>query len=232
MRPHLEDPVAGVLDPGVFVSDHDPMDPVLIRPADSSDVDRMAEIVNAEPGDEPIALMGDVELARQYGIGLFKLDPIPNDLRVSVVAQDGDAVIGVLQYEFGDKGKPHSRADVLKMLVKLLGPFGLVRRLKAVQSRAKVDIPVPPGSFHLANLHVAPGYQDRGIGGQLLAWAEQEAVELGAPRITLITTTDHPRIPWYERSGFKITRTATDPTYERYTEIKGRVLMEKELPAA
>ena len=189
----------------------------------------MAEIVNAEPGKEPIALMGDVELARRYGIGLFKLDPIPNDLRVSVVAQEGDTVIGVLQYEFGDKGKPHSRADVLRMLVKLLGPFGLLRRIKAVQSRAKVDIPAPPGSFRIANLHAAPGYQNRGIGGQLLAWAEHEAIELGAPLMALITTTDNPNIPWYERSGFKITRTATDPTYERYTHIEGRVLLEKDL---
>ena len=34
------------------------------------------------------------------------------------------------------------------------------------QQGAQVDIAVPPGSFHLANLHVAPGYQDHGIGGQ------------------------------------------------------------------
>ena len=189
----------------------------------------MAEIVNAEPGGEPIALMGDVELARRYGIGLFKLDPIPNEQRVSIVAQEGDAIVGVLQYEFGDLGKPHSRVDVLIMLLKLLGPIGLLRRIRAVQSRAKVDIPVPPGSFHLANLHVAPGYQDRGIGGKLLEWGENKAIELGAPRMTLITTTDTGRIAWYERSGFKITKTATDPTYERYTKIAGRVLMEKDL---
>ena len=81
---------------------------ITIRPATAIDVDRMAEIVNAEPGDEPIALMGDVELARRYGIGLFKLDPIPNDQRVTVVAQEGDTIVGVLQYEFGDLGKPHS----------------------------------------------------------------------------------------------------------------------------
>ena len=192
----------------------------------------MAEIVNAEPGDEPIALMGDVELARQYGIGLFKLDPIPNDIRVSVVAQESDAIVGVLQYQFGDLGRPHSRLEVVRMLVKLLGPVGFVRRIQAVQSRGKVDIPIPPGSFHLANLHVAPGYQDRGIGGQLLQWAQREAESCEAARMTLITTTDHPRIPWYERFGFRITQTATDPTYERYTQIRGRVSMEKDLPAA
>jgi len=207
------------------------MDTLVIRPATAEDVDRMAEIVNAEPGDEPIALMGDVELARQYGIGLFKLDPIPNDRRVSVVAEEGDTTVGVMQYEFGDLGRPHSRTDVLRMLVKLLGPFGVARRFRAIQSRARVDLTVPPGSFHLANLHVAPGHQDHGVGGKLLAWAESKAMELDAPRMTLITTTDHPRIPWYERSGFRITRTATDPTYERYTQIAGRVLMEKELPS-
>ncbi len=208
------------------------MDAIVIRPATSNDVDRMAEIVNAEPGDEPIALMGDIELARKYGIGLFKLDPIPNDARVTVVAQEADAIAGVLQYQFGDLGRPHSRLEVLRMLVGLLGPIGLLRRFRAVQSRARVDIPIPPGSFNLANLHVAPEFQERGIGRQLLEWAENEAVTLGAPRMTLITTTRHPRISWYERSGFKITQTATDPTYERYTQIEGRVLMQKDLAGA
>ncbi len=208
------------------------MGEVTFRPATAQDKDRMAEIVNAEPGGEPIALMGDVELARKYGVGLFKLDPIPNDQRISVVAQADDEIVGVLQYEFGDLGKPHSRLDVLWMLTKLLGPVGLLRRIRAVQSRAKVDIPVPPGSFQIANLHVAPGFQDRGIGGRMLGWAEDKAIELGAPRMTLITTTDTARISWYERFGFKITRTATDPSYKRYTHIDGRVLMEKELRSA
>jgi hypothetical protein len=45
--------------------------------------------------------------------------------------------------------------------------------------------------------------------------------------MTLTTHTANPARRLYERKGFTVTRTATDPRYERYTGIQGRVLMEK-----
>jgi ribosomal protein S18 acetylase RimI-like enzyme len=208
------------------------MDTVSIRPATSQDVDRMAEILNEAPDDEPVALMGNVELARRYGVALFKLNPIPSDIRISMVAHENDAVVGVLQYQFGESGNPHSRLAVVRMLISLVGPIGFLRRFRALRSRTRVDIPVPAKSLQIKNLHVATDHHGRGIGGQLLARAEQEGRRLGAERITVISTTNYPSLAWYERSGFKITRTVTDPTYERYTGIAGRLLLEKELNPA
>ena len=49
------------------------MSEVTFRPATAQDKDRMAEIVNAEPGQEPIALMGDVDLARASRWSLRKV---------------------------------------------------------------------------------------------------------------------------------------------------------------
>lgn len=207
------------------------MSEVAMRMATSGDVDRIIEIVNADLGAEPIALMGSIERAREYGSRLIKLDRIPNPARATVVAETSHGIIGVLQFEFGDRGRPHSRVDVVRLLVSLLGPIGFLRRLSAVRSRSRIDIPIPPGSFHIANLQVDAARQGQGIGNQLLEWAEKEAHRLDAPRMTLITNTDHARTSWYERFGFRTTQTATDPTFERYTGIRGRILMEKDLRA-
>jgi ribosomal protein S18 acetylase RimI-like enzyme len=177
-------------------------------------------------------LMGSVELARRYGIALFKLNPIPNDIRISMVAQEDDTVVGVLQYQFGESGSPHSRVDVIRMLISIVGPIGFLRRFRALRSRTRVDIPVPPNSFQIKNLHVAGDRHGRGIGGQLLTRAEEEARRVGADCITVISTTNYPSLSWYERSGFKVTRTVTDPVYERYTGVAGRLLLEKVLNPA
>lgn len=47
--------------------------------------------------------------------------------------------------------------------------------------------------------------------------------------IVLTTTTGNPARRLYERKGYTVTATRTDPAYERYTGAAGRVFMEKPL---
>src|SRR3954465_8359574 len=103
------------------------MPDVTFRLATSADIDRVLEIVNAIPGEEAVKLMGSEKLALQYDERLVRLDPIPNKSRIAVLAQSGDHAVGVLQYQFGDAPHP-SGVDVLKLLLKVLGPVGFVRR--------------------------------------------------------------------------------------------------------
>src|ERR1700712_5277896 len=92
------------------------------RYATSADIDRVLEIVNAVPGEEAVALMGSPDLALKYDEGLIRLDPIPNASRITVLAEIADHVVGVVQYQYGDA--PHrSRADVMRLLLKVLGPI-------------------------------------------------------------------------------------------------------------
>jgi len=47
--------------------------------------------------------------------------------------------------------------------------------------------------------------------------------------MSLTTHTSNPARRLYERHGYRVVETRTDPAYERYTGIEGRVLMVKEL---
>ncbi len=205
---------------------------VNFRFATSADIDRVLEIVNAVAGEEAVALMGSEKLALQYDEGLVRLDPIPNKSRITVLAQNGDHVVGVLQYQFGD-APHHSRVDVVKLLLKVLGPIGFVKRFPAIYSRTTVDIETPTDSLHITNLHVEEAARGQDIGTKLLIWAEEEAHRIGATRLSLTTIpTNVGGIRLYERFGFKTTKTVNSPSYEKHTKIPGRIFMEKPLGPA
>ena len=205
---------------------------VTFRLATEADIDRILEIVNAVPGQEAVALMGSDELALQYDEGLVRLDPIPNKSRITVLAMNDDHVVGVLQYQFGD-APHHSRVDVFKLLVKVLGPVRLVRRFPAIWSRTTVDIDIPTDALHITNLHVEEEARGQDVGTKLLNWAREEAVRIGARNMTLTTIpTNVGGLRLYERFGFKITKTVNSPSYEKHTKIPGRVFLERDLEPA
>jgi ribosomal protein S18 acetylase RimI-like enzyme len=203
---------------------------ITIRPATEADVDRILSIVNAVPGVEAVALLGSEDLALRYDDGLFRLDPISSPYRTTVLAQDGDRIVGVLRYQFGEESPHHSRVDVLRLLLELLGPIRLARRLPGIWSRTKVDVPIPADSLHIATLQVEPAARGQHVGRQLVEWAEAEAVRLGAGRMSIVTApTNEGALKFYERLGFHVTKTVTDPSYEKHTGIPGRVYIEKVL---
>jgi ribosomal protein S18 acetylase RimI-like enzyme len=86
-----------------------------------------------------------------------------------------------------------------------------------------------PGAYRVRELHVDPGHRGRGIGGALLDYAEAEARKAGYTQMALTTTTVNPARRLYERHGFRVVETKTDPVYERYTGIEGRHRMVKDL---
>ncbi len=185
--------------------------------------------MHGEPGREAVSLIGGVDRARRFGRGLVRLDRIPNAAKPTVVAQSHDRVVGVLQYSRGANDRI-TLAHV-RLAVSVFGPIGVLRAVPRLRARASVDVAIPADSFYIAEIHVDPGTRGLGIGGQLLDWAEREAIRLESARMTLTTTTANPARRLYERKGFTVTNTATNPRYEHYTGIAGRVLMEKRIPA-
>jgi ribosomal protein S18 acetylase RimI-like enzyme len=147
-----------------------------------------------------------------------------------MLAESGGRVVGLLQYQFGD-ARHHSRLDVLKLLVKVLGPIRFLRRLPAIWSRTTVDIDVPKNAFHITHLHMEEAARGQNVGTTLLNWGQVEAVKLGAEKMSLTTLpTNVNAIRFYERFGFTITKTASSPSYVKRTGIPGRLLLEKDLP--
>jgi len=201
------------------------------RYATSADIDRVLEIVNAVPGEEAVALMGSPELALKYDEGLIRLDPIPNASRITVLAEIDDHVVGVVQYQFGD-APHHSRVDVLRLLLQVLGPVKMVRRFPAIWSRTTVDIETPTDSLHLTNVSVEEAARGQDVGTKMLVWAEDEARRLGARMMSITAIpTNAGAIRLYERFGFRITKTVTSASYEKHTKIPGRIFLEKDLSA-
>jgi len=199
---------------------------VTIRGAGSSDVDRIVEIIHGVPVPEALALAGTADLAREFGAGLVRLDGIPNKDKPTVVAVDGDCIVGVLQYRVGGHATPIT-LDHVKLALSVFGPVGLLKRLPRFRARSRVDLPTPANSFYIDELDVDPLRRGQGIGGQLLSWAVDEARRCGIVNMSLHTTTANPARRLYERHGFVVTQTAVDRRYEAYTGIAGRLLMER-----
>jgi ribosomal protein S18 acetylase RimI-like enzyme len=201
---------------------------VIIRPAATGDVERIAEIMHGEPGPELVGIVGDSERARRFGRGLVLLERIPNVARPMVVAESGGAVVGVLQYTLGT---PTTGANVerVRLALRVAGPVRLARALPRLRARQRVDLMPPPDAFYIAELHVDPARRSEGIGARLLAWADDEAARLGRARLALNTYSTNRARHLYDRAGYTVTGERTDPRYEQYTGIPGRVLMEKQL---
>ena len=83
-----------------------------------------------------------------------------------------------------------------------------------------------PADDHLFvdNVAVAPGHQGRGLGRELLAFAEERAEREGLPEVRLYTNEKmHENLAVYARLGFEETERKIDGAYRR-------VFMRKRLP--
>lgn len=203
------------------------MDELSIRKAVAADLERIAELVGGDPGQEAVALAGCVEAARAFGIALVHLPGSPQGWERSTVAELDGRVAGVAQTSQGMESFPVTPRLVLVAL-RTFG-VGIVSVLGRARARQRVDIPHPKESHHIEELDVDPSYRGRGIGGALLDEVEAQARNAGLRMMSLNTTTVNPARRLYERHGFRIAETRTDPAYERYTGIAGRYLMVKEL---
>jgi ribosomal protein S18 acetylase RimI-like enzyme len=199
---------------------------VTIRAATAADVPRINEIMNVPPGPEMLALVGDEAAASRFGKTLLELQHLPADDRPTFVADDDGRVVGFLQYTRGPLVDTITFGQ-LKAAIAARGPLQFVRGIPRLQARRRVDIPTPKDAFYIAEIHVDPGLRGTGIGGQLLDFADGEARRTGYRHLALHTHSQNPARALYERHGFVVTQVREDPRFQRYTGIRGRVLMEK-----
>lgn len=62
-----------------------------------------------------------------------------------------------------------------------------------------------PGEYYLSNVSVLPGFQGRGLGSRLLAFAEEQARGLQISRCSLCVDMDNPNARrLYERTGYHV----------------------------
>jgi ribosomal protein S18 acetylase RimI-like enzyme len=202
------------------------MEGLTIRKARPADIDRIAEIVAGEPGQEAVAIAGCVEAARKFGMAVIHLPNSPQGWQRSAVAELDGNLVGVLQT--GPGNDSFKLTPQLALLAVRTFGVGIVSVLGRVRARLRVNPQLPVDAWYIGELDVDPAHRNRGLGGALLDYAEAEAKGLGYRRMSLQTTTINPARRLYERHGFRVVETRTDPAYERYTGIAGRHLMVKE----
>lgn len=201
------------------------------RKATPADTERIAEIIHKEAGQEALGLcFGRADLALALGYELIRLPGSPMGWEHTVLAELESAPVGVLQADgsqvsFGSFITP----GVVLRVIRIFGLVKAVRGLPRIRARGRIDIDAAPGAYVVHELHVLPDYRNRGIGGVMLRYAEEDARRLGYRLMSLTTTTSNPARRLYERRGFRVVETRTDSAYERYTGIAGRHLMVKDL---
>lgn len=200
---------------------------IAVRSATEGDIPALRAVIGSEPSDEQVALAGGDrrKASRLRQVLMASVGSRAAIPRTVVAVADGEAV-GLLQS--GREGAGIS-PGLIWGLLRVFGPLGMRRFLQRDRLRSRVHIPVPEGTFHIAEVHVLSERRNLGIGAALMAEAERMARAGGFAAMSLTTTTSNPARRLYERSGFEVVKSTSDEEYRRCTGIDGRVLMLKRL---
>lgn len=204
-------------------------DGLVVRSARPEESDLLADLVlgDAEQETTRVAMklygLSDLERVRSLFRLLWRAG---ENWRLSVVAFSGGEPVAVLQR--GPSGLK-VRPRLLVHAFRAVGPFALVRIGLRMRYQSAVSPKKPVGAYVISELHVAANARGRGIGGQLLGFAEHEARSCGFGKMALHTLTTNPARHLYERNGFVEVAVARGARFERLTGAEGNVLMVKEL---
>jgi len=144
-----------------------------------------------------------------------------------VAEQDG-AARGVMQLV--DRGSlERNEAGTGRAITAEVGLFGMLRRLPRFGRFEKLVVPVDADVLYVKLLAVDAAARGQGIGSRLIELAAEQAREQGLGRVALDVLVDnHGARRLYERHGFIVGQTTTDPKLERACGFTGFVRMERE----
>ena len=191
---------------------------VEVRRAAEVDLDRMVEVMFAEPGVEQLAFMPSIAGARRFSRAMWS----HAGLGEFVVADDDGEVVGFAWWS--ENGI--SLRDGVRAAVAGWGPPGPIRLAVKGWPRQLVEIPMPAGP-KLFELQVHPLRRGNGVGTTLL----RHVINMvGRGSLSLTTRTDNPARRLYEGHGFSVTAEKLHRAYERRTGSRGRIVMIRPAP--
>lgn len=212
------------------------MSDISIRPALAADLERIVAIMCDDPVPDLRGVVGgNVERARRVGALLVR-NGLEIDLASTVLAVDGGQRVGLLERRRpGDAAHSASgkaTAAVLRAVIGTLlvvGPAAPLRYARYQRARARIELHRPDGAYYIGEIDVHPVYRNRGIGAELMRFAEAEARVSSFRTMALSTGITNPAQHLYRRCGFETVEQRRDATYERLTGVPGRMLMVKQL---
>jgi len=205
---------------------------VAVRAATGDLREAACRLIFDPPGPELAAIAGSAERAQAFGEGLVALGIVPGPGSQVFAAFASQRPVGVLVVEATGGEGASTRVGLAAALPLALRVFPLAwlpRLAFRAWLRSRLDFPLPAGALHVVELHVAPEWRSRGIGGRLLEHAETLARERGAVGLVLSTMATNPARRLYERHGYRVTAERRVRGYRAITGSPGRVLMEKTL---
>jgi ribosomal protein S18 acetylase RimI-like enzyme len=99
------------------------------------------------------------------------------------VALEDGAVLGILSLTFHEQGKLEIRPNLT--YGQLLGKYGLLGLLKAALLGMIITYNPPKGEMYIDNVGVSRDARGKGVGRQLIAFAEDVAREKGHKHLSL-----------------------------------------------
>jgi ribosomal protein S18 acetylase RimI-like enzyme len=199
------------------------------RVAAARDVEAVALIVHGSPGREAVALLRGEERARRFGFALTRVQGRGHGWSRTLIAELEGTPVGVLQWRVGSEPALPMSFGLAWATLRTLGPVGSARALLWQRLSRRVNPSPPPEAFHIEELHVLPRLRGAGIGGSLLAHAQELARARRFAQLSLITHTENPAQRLYRRFGFEEVERREDPEYQRRVGVAGRLLMVKRL---
>jgi len=204
-----------------------------VRPVREAERAAACRRVFDPPGPELAGMVGDAARARALGEALFArgVHPAPHHEVVAAFAGD-EGPVGVLVLEAGGAREQTGVGArvVLPLVLRAVPPWRLPGLAWRAWLRSRLEFAIPPDALHVVELHVAPAWRGRGVGGRLLAHAEALARERGVERLVLSTLVTNPARRLYARHGYRVVAERTVLGYRAVAGGSGRVLMEKAVP--
>lgn len=199
-----------------------------IRPARLADLPAMAAVLQDAFSGKMRAIFGS---NRQKVVALLEAiysGPVRRGYDGVLVADRGGRIVGTLIIEpllhTADENRVFESLAVREL--------GLPRMLRAAFMLWLLSHKPEPDEAYISDVGVATDCQGEGIGGQLMAYAEQWARARGRTRLTLWVAADNARaIHVYEKAGLAITRTRASWLARLTYGIRRWHFMEKSLTA-
>jgi ribosomal protein S18 acetylase RimI-like enzyme len=202
-----------------------------LRHATAGDSAAIFRIMFDDPGPDEMAIGGSLEGARTVGRISLAHGVSVSTQRALIAEVDGQAV-ALLEPMLPDEDLDVGAITVLNLAAAALtrlGPAGFVRLLRWSRERGAVELSRVPQSYYIAHIDVLPEYRGRGIGAQLLGYAESQARARGFREMSLVTWIGNPAQRLYERHGFRVVDERRSAEFERIAGFPGRVLMSRAL---
>jgi ribosomal protein S18 acetylase RimI-like enzyme len=119
---------------------------------------------------------------------------------------EGNEIAGLLM-TFDRRRMRRSMAVTALQMLKVYRLGEIVKFIQRMLPYRKEEN-IPPDEFYIAHLAVAEKFRRRGIGLEMLAYAEEKARSQGLPKLSLLTEIENSAAQaLYEKFGFKLTET-------------------------